>query len=120
MGFFGKLALHVVANAIGISVANYFILGFSFSGDFIALIIAAIILTAIQTFLKPVLKLFFGPLIVMSLGLFIIVINAIILIILDFFSNELTIQGYLPLLYATLIISAINIIIGLAGKETKK
>ncbi|MDO8557080.1 MAG: phage holin family protein [Candidatus Jorgensenbacteria bacterium] len=120
MGLIGRFILHTIGNAIGIYVASYFIQGFSFVGDFLSLIVAAAILAVIQAILKPILKLFLGPLIVLTLGLFSIVINALLLIILDFLSKDLTIQGYLPLLYATLIISVINIVVSVGGRETKK
>lgn len=115
-----SLIIRIIANAIAIYAASYFIEGFLFTGGFISLAIAAIVLAVIQIILRPVLKLLFGPLIILTLGLFSIVINTLLLFILDLLSKDITIQGYLPLLYATLVISAINIVISAMSKGRKK
>ena len=119
MGLLGKFIVFATANLIAILAADYVLADFSFSGDFKALLSAAAILAVMQLFVKPVLKLFFGPLIILSLGLFIIVINAITLEILDFLSRELTIEGYMTLLYGTLIVSAVHLIVSGAGNSGK-
>ncbi len=119
MGFLGNIILHVFSNAIAILAAVYFITGFSFTGDFIALLIAAAILTFINLILRPILKLILGPFIVLTLGLFLIVLNAITLYLLDILSNPLTIDGYSPLLLATLLFSIVNGLIGFSARSQK-
>lgn len=116
----GKIIVHTLANAIAFLAANQFISGFSLSGDFIVLIITAFILTVAQVFVRPLLSLFFGPLILLSFGLFSIVINAGMLFILDRVSQELTIQGYIPLLLTTLLVSVAHIVIDMSGKWSYK
>ncbi len=112
----GEIIFHVFSNTIALYAAASLVAGFTFSGDFIAMLTAAAILTAINLLVKPILKLFFGPLILLTFGLFSIVINALTLGILDFFSSPLTIQGYIPLLYGTLIVTAVNLAIALSGR----
>lgn len=116
MKFIGKIIFHVVVNAIAILAATYFVSGFIFNGDYLELAVTAIILTAINIFIKPVVKLFLGPFIILSFGLFTIIVNAVMLNILDIISPELTIQGMVPLLSATLIISLVNFILNIIGK----
>jgi len=76
----------------------------------IELIIAAAVFAAINVLIRPVVKLFLGPFIVLTFGLFTIVVNALMLYVLDIVSTPLTIDGYLPLLFATLLISVASII----------
>lgn len=116
----GKLIFSVFSNMVAIFATSYFITGFLFEGNFIDLLVAAAIFTAIHTFVEPLLKLIFGPLIFLTLGLFIFVINALGLYLLDIFSAALTIQGYLPLVIATLIIGIINYVISFSGKLATK
>lgn len=111
-----KIAFHVLSNAAALLTAAYFVSGFVLQGDIASILVTAAILTAINTFVKPILKLFLGPLILLTFGLFSVVINGITLIILDIFSDPLTIQGNLPLLYGTLIVTAVNMVLALAGK----
>ena len=116
MKFVSRLIFSVFSNSIALYVAAYFITGFNFLGGFVELIIAGAILSVINTFIRPILKLILGPLIILTLGLFIIVVNAATLYILDIFSQPLTIQGYIPLLYASLLIGFVNFIISTSGK----
>lgn len=111
----GKLIILTAANTIAILAAAEFIVGFSFTGNFVALLITAVCLTAVQIFIRPLLSLIFGPLILLSFGLFSIIINAGLLFILDIVSPELTIQGYLPLLFTTLLVSVVHIVIDKGG-----
>lgn len=111
MKLIGRFIFHIFSNAIALLVAAYFVPGFTFRGDFVAILITATILTLINIFIKPLFSFFFGPIIILTLGLFSIVINAATLYILDIFSAPLTIQGYLPLLYGTLIVTAVNMIL---------
>jgi len=116
MGFIVKALFRILSNALALFAAAYVVPGFILSGNPINLLVVALVLTIINLTVKPVLKLFFGPFIILSLGLFLLVINALTLIILDFFSANLTIQGYLPLLYGTIIVSVVNMVLSLIGK----
>jgi len=112
----GRLVLLAVANAVAFLAANQFIAGFSFSGDFVALVTAAGLLAIVQVFVRPILSLFFGPLILLSLGLFSIILNAGLLLVLDKANSALTIGGYIPLLLATLVVSAAHFVIETVGR----
>ncbi|KKT90826.1 MAG: Membrane spanning protein [Candidatus Jorgensenbacteria bacterium GW2011_GWA2_45_13] len=120
MKFLTRFIFRIISNALGIFVATKFIPGIIFSGTLWELVVAALILTLINAFIRPVLKLIFGPLIVLTFGLFVIIVNAMTLYILDIVSQPLTIQGYLPLIYASLIIGIINFVIGASGKLAYK
>jgi putative membrane protein len=120
MKFLGNLIFHVFSNTVAILAAAYFIAGFTFTGSFVALLVAAVILTLINLIVRPVLKLILGPFIILTLGLFIIVLNAITLYFLDFLSDPLIIEGILPLLLATLLFSAVNGLIGFSARQIGK
>ena len=120
MKLLGGFIFQIFSNAMAILAANYFISGFKFSGDFIELIVTATILTAINVFIRPLLKLILGPIIVLTLGLFLIVINAISLYLLDLWSREIIIQGFSNLLFATLIVSLVNFLITLGARSEYK
>ena len=94
--------------------------GFEFRYDFLGLLAVAGIFTAINIVIKPVLKMIFGLFLVLTMGLFSVVINAFGLYLLDFLSPSVTINGLLVLFYATLIVSAANILINFAAKSLFK
>ncbi len=101
----------IIANLLGLWAADYFLSNVSFSGVFLDLLITAVILSALNWLLKPLLKLLFGPVIVLTLGLALIVINVLILYLVDIFSKNLSIHGIVSLVYASLIVSLANIVI---------
>ena len=102
-----------VANGATLFVADRFLDGFMLAPGLYVIAIVALILTALNLLLKPVLKLILIPFIILTLGLGLIVINTFILYILDILSESLTIDGILTLIYATLIMSAVNFIVHL-------
>ena len=120
-----KIILIIAGNAFGLWLANYYVPGFVVSATLSQLALIALILALLNAVLKPILTLIFGPIIILTLGLGIIVVNAAILLILQFFGNNLdilrgsiSIQNIPALIYATLIISAINFVIHLATKRS--
>ncbi|MFB6212553.1 MAG: phage holin family protein [Candidatus Magasanikbacteria bacterium] len=108
MSLITKPLFSVFSNIISILAALYLVKGVTFSGDLKGLFIAAAIFTAINYFLKPLLKLLLGPVIIITLGIGTIFVNALTLYLLDIFTAHLTINGYLSLFLATLIIAIFN------------
>jgi putative membrane protein len=120
MKFLARLILAFIANAIALWAASYLIAGFTISYDLYNFLIVTALLTLINLYLKPIVKMIFSPLIILSFGLFTLVINAALLWVLDIFSQNLTIDGLLPLVYATLIISFVNLIVHFSAKIVYK
>jgi len=119
MSFIGRFIILIFSNIIGLMASSYFIKDFIFEGDFIDLLITAAVFTLINLIFRPILKLLFGPVIVLTMGVFIIVVNALTIYVLDIISEQLTIQGYLPLLIATIIFGVINTIINTSARWLK-
>ena len=63
---------------------------------------------AVNLLVKPVLKLLSFPLLLLTLGLFLIVINALMLGLTALLTDRLTIDGVGPAVIASLIISAVT------------
>jgi len=117
MRLLAKLILIIAANAAAIWAATRYIEGVNFEGGLRELAVAALILIALNLVLKPLLKLFLGPIIILTLGLGLVLVNAIVIYILDIFSKNLTIDGIPALFYATILISALNFVVHLATKK---
>ena len=115
-----KLIIQILANAIGIFIAVYFIDKVNFAGDIIDYLIVGTVLALANLIVRPILKIISAPLIFITLGLFLIVINAIILFAVDFFVETLIISGFWAYLYTTIIIAIINGIIVPISKKRKR
>ena len=116
MKLLGKLLLSFVANGIALIAAAYFIPGVSLSADPKNFLILTAILTVANVVIRPIIKLVLSPLIAITFGLFILVINAAILFAVDFYVPAITIEGLVPLLIATIVVTAANWILRASSK----
>ena len=110
MKLFLKFILHILANALGLYLSARYVPGFHFSGDIVQFLLLALILTILNFALKPFLKIVFSPLIILTLGLGLLLVNALILYLLDFFSANLTITGVSALFFSSIVVSVVNFI----------
>lgn len=88
-----KLILRIVINAVAIWVTSLILGGFSFSGDIINLLIVGGIFGLVNAFIRPIIKLLTLPISVITLGLFTLVINALMLLITVWLSSSLSLEG---------------------------
>lgn len=120
MSFLTRALVLLVSNAVALFAAAYFVSGFSIQASWESYAKVAIILTVVNIFIRPLLKAIFSPVIFITLGLGVIVVNALILYVIDYFSPDLTIAGLYPLIYATLIISVVNAILSMVSKKVRE
>lgn len=113
-----KIFVIIAGNAFALWLANLWVPGFVVTSSIPKLILLAFILALLNFILKPLLKLVFGPIIILTLGLGLIIVNAAILLIVQYFGNSLdilrgslSIQSIPALIYTTLIVSAVNFIV---------
>ena len=114
--FISRTLFYFAANLIALLALDYFIEGFDLIAQPVNLVVVTLIFTALNTYIRPIVKHVLTTFIIISFGLFSLVINAGVLLMLDFISENITINGLLPLLYSTLIITLANIITGLFNR----
>lgn len=112
-----RLLSALVINAVALYAATYFIPGFWMSPTLEAYAKVALVFTVIGAILRPILKVVLGPLILITFGIGIVVVNALILYLLDHLMPELAISGLIPLVYATLLISVVNSILSVGARR---
>ena len=74
-----KLLASLLSTAVGLWAATRVVSGFEFSGSIWEFLGLTLLLWAVGAIAKPILKLFSLPFIVLTLGLFLLVINAVVL-----------------------------------------
>lgn len=114
-----KLIVQILTNAVAIYIATKLVSGFNFSdqGSLAPLLTAGFMLGLINFFIKPILKLVSAPIILFTFGLFTIVINVAMLLLLDYFVVELNIESFSAAFWGMIVISAVNIFIGTFSKK---
>ena len=113
MGFLVSL----LGTAASVWVAVWLIDGFDFTGEWWQFLIVAAIVGLANAIVKPILKLLSLPIVVLTLGLFLIVVNALVLQfsvwLSGVFDLGLTSDGFFwDTLLASIVISVVGWIIG--------
>ncbi|MBQ7691556.1 MAG: phage holin family protein [Muribaculaceae bacterium] len=83
-----------------------------------AAIIVAVVLGLINTFIRPVVKLLALPLNIVTLGLFSLVINALMVMLCDWFTPYLQVENFLYALWFSIVLTVVNWVLHLfTGKD---
>ena len=100
--------------AISLMITAYFVQGFVVT-SFVAALIAAVILGLVNAIVKPILVILTLPLTILTLGLFLFVVNGITIWFAGVLTPGFTVTGLLPALLGsivlTLVSSAINLVV---------
>lgn len=107
----------VVVNALAFFALGSYVKNIYVATDIKDLLLLSAIFTVLYFILRPIVKMFLGPLIVLTLGLGLLVVNAIMLVLVDFLSPALRIDGVESLLIATVAISALNFLLHISEKN---
>lgn len=111
----GKLLFHIVSGVLGLFLAVKFVNGVTFTGSIKTLLIAGAILGLANFLIKPALRAIALPLRIITLGLFSLLINMLLVWITTdiLFPGEIEISGIIPLFWTTVIVWALNFFFGL-------
>lgn len=88
-----KTLLHFVVSAIAILISAYLLPGVYVNG-ILAAFILAVILGVINTFIRPVLVVLTLPLSIVTLGLFVLVINALLVMLASYIVPGFEVAGF--------------------------
>ena len=109
--------LSVILNAIALIAVAQLFEHFHLEG-FGAAIIASIILSVLNVIVKPILILFTLPITVLTMGLFLFIINAITLMITQgVMGDSFVINGFGTAIIASIVISIINLVLNWAVRD---
>lgn len=126
MNFFIKLFI----SAVAVLITAYFLSGVTigdnqfYSGStpeinrFVTALLVAVVLAFLNTIVKPILTIVSLPITVFTLGLFLLAINAIIILFADKLVDGFKVDGFFTALWFSLILSIVNGVLNLFN--TKK
>jgi putative membrane protein len=106
--------LQTLINAAALYVAVLLVPNLEFTGEWWKLLVVAFIFGLINTFLRPILRLVTLPITIMTLGLFLLVINALLLLLTGAISGELDLGFVVGDLLAALLGSIVISLVGFA------
>lgn len=103
-----RALLQIVLNGFALWLASELVPGIHYTGDLLYLLLAGLVLGLINLLVKPIVSFFSFPLIVLTLGLFYLAINGLVLLLADFLLEGLRIDGCAPAILGGLVIAAVN------------
>lgn len=120
-----KLLLRWLINGVALYVAAELVRGIEVRGGWLALAVMALIFGLVNALIRPVLKLLTCPLIILTLGLFTLVINALMLMLASWLGRQLGlgfyVAGFWPAFWGALVISVVSFVLTLLiGDEDEK
>ena len=132
------LLVKILVNAVGVIVAVLVVPQIKFpaaddllklQGDWWQVIVVAVILALINSYLKPILKALSFPITLLTMGLFAFVLNAVLLLLVAFLADliniDFTIGGFPPgftadsfigALLGSIVISIVSIVLGMLDR----
>lgn len=102
------MILTLLLNAIGIFIIGYLLKGVQIQ-SFVTALGVAILLALVNTFVKPILVFLTFPITIITFGLFILVINALMLMMVDALVDGMKIKHFGWALLFSLLLSILNL-----------
>jgi putative membrane protein len=120
--------IQLLINAGALYVAILLVPGLEFSfepeGAWLKFLLVAFIFGLVNTFVRPVLRILTFPITMMTLGIFLIVINALMLLLTGVISAELdlglTVDGFLAALLGAIVVAIVGFALSMVIGTTRK
>jgi putative membrane protein len=103
-----QLAITWVFNTIALFVATWLLSGLSYGNDWWALLVAGLVFTIVNFFVKPVLAILSIPFIIVTFGIFYFLINVLMLYLTHWIVPQFTLASFWWAALAAIIVSAVN------------
>jgi putative membrane protein len=120
-----RLLIRWLINAIALWVAIQVVPGLEYTAESgVSLLIIALIFGLVNALVRPVLLLLTCPLIILTMGLFLLIVNALMLSLTAWLSGifglGLTLEGFWPTVLGALVISVVSGIINMLVKDERE
>jgi putative membrane protein len=119
MGFLVRL----IVNALALWVATQLVPGVSYSGGVLPLLGVALVFGVVNAFIRPIAKILTFPIIIVTLGLFALVINGLMLLLTSAVSDALGlgfhVRGFWAAFWGALVVSIVSTLLSLLVRERR-
>ncbi len=105
-----KTLIHFVVSAVAILITAYILPGVHIDGA-LAAVILAVVLGVINTFLRPILIILTLPISILTLGLFVLVINGLLIMLASSIVPGFAVDGFLWALVFGIVLAAVSYVL---------
>jgi len=117
-----QILLRLLINAAALWVATQFVPGISFRGDWRFLLAVSLVFGVLNVIVRPVLKFLTLPFYIATLGLFMFVLNAVMLWLTGVVSNALglgfDVEGFSAAFVGALLVTIVSFVLSLFVKSS--
>ena len=113
-----NILIRILVTSLLVMVISYFMKGVVVD-EFTTALTVAIVLGLLNFFVKPILVLFTLPVTIFTLGLFLLVINAAMILLCDHFVDGFDVNGFWTALFFSIILSLSQSLVFQLTGETK-
>ena len=110
-----KTIIHFLVSALAILITAYILPGVHVSGFFTALVLA-VVLGAINLILRPLLIMLTLPLSIITLGLFVFVINGCLILLASYIVPGFVVAGFWSAVLFGIVLAIVNFVLGMFEK----
>lgn len=111
-----SIIIRLLVNAVALWCAARFIDGISYAGSWQGLVGLSLVFGIVNAFIRPVLSFFSFPIQIVTLGLFTLVLNALMLMLTAWlavrFDIAFAVRGFVPALLGAIVISIVSMVLG--------
>jgi putative membrane protein len=119
MAFLARL----IVNALALWVATQLVPGVAYSGGVVPFLGVALVFGVVNATIRPILKFLTFPIIIVTLGIFALVINGLMLLLTSSLSNALGlgfhVSGFWAAFWGALVVSIVSTVLSLFIREPR-
>ena len=112
-----SVLLHWLLNAVALWAAAWLLPGLEFRGTIVQLLLVAAVFGIVNSLVRPILTILTCPLIVVTLGLFTLVINALMLLLTGALSERwglgFTVSGFWAAFFGGLVVGLMSVVLSM-------
>jgi putative membrane protein len=112
-----NFVIRLFVNALALAFAAWLLDGIEMSGGFFDVLLVALVFGLLNAILKPILLFFSIPLLILTLGLFALVVNAVMLMVTARLLDDFAVSGFWSALLGSVVISIVTMLLGGALKD---
>jgi putative membrane protein len=115
-----RFIVKLLVTALAVWVAAYVLPGVHLENDAKTIVIVALVLALLNAIVKPILIIFTIPVTIVTLGLFLLVINALMVVWTSKLVDGFKVDGWLTALFFSLIVSVVSYILHSIAKDRSR
>lgn len=100
-----------VANILGLLAGTWLISGVEITGNDWSVLLIAFVIAVLNAFIRPILIILTIPATILTLGLFILVINALIILLAGYLLDDFHVSGFWAAFFFALLLSVLTTLV---------